>query len=939
MIGLIKKVFLNLLFFIVLSASYLLADLTVKDFSAANDEQALFLRRLVEYWEEDKKDIVKNEIEGFLQKGDKEEFSDHLKALLGNIYFNEKKYSEAVKVYSRIENSKTKEKILLNYVQACWEVKYFEKIIAETAGFTELIADSPKDEADRFYFLIGDSYYQLSLLAVDELKQMELAAKSRPYIEKLAMQDYNLKPVLGHILFMLREYPEAAQTYLIAADKLEEQKEDLLFQAATVQINFNKDKAIETFSQVCQLRQNKVSDAALNKMVLLVELGRYNDLLLAKEQLERLVDKSKLDKFHFLFGKAYMAIQDYQKAGHELSLFLEDKNAKIKSEEGKLAIMMLFTAGEKEEEISFLDLALSHLENFYSDEENLPSAYFARALLNKKKNNIEAAQKDFDLIEKKYADFAVKEDFLMEAGTFYYEIADFLHSRLLFKTFVDKYKQKPLLPLAWRYFINSSIKLIYKLPMEKVASARAVLVEDLSVFLAEKGLLNKEEKMDYGLILAKIIYELEEYEESFIHLSFLFENYPKIQNKAKAQQLMGSLQQKRGNYVESLKGFEQALKLDADQKLDQASIHVNLFNIYLDLAKNESKYFSFAAEHLYQAQKSKNVEILTSNLLWLADYYYQIVENYMSADFRHSIEDGKIKEFYVKAKEIIDRLIRENYQDRMISQEKTFLENVLLKKAMLLGYGQDLNKQKELLLEITQNYEKAPDVNWENKGKTYFNLAKSFIRQNASLALEYLEKVISLNERSETALAAQLEKIRLVVGKIEKPSRTLENPIVCNALTLLKNMKAQKNVRTEPLHLEASLEYIEIATDGMEPQQQLEKKLDMLKKMKEDFTTDADVISKDYQNSLKLFPDKAKLVQTYLSFVEAEKVFLEAKLENKTEKLEKARDLYKKILKDNLVLTGYLDQKINSALEEIALSKLKTPVSETPNNTSNPVSK
>lgn len=917
-----KNVFFSCLTF--LFVTNLSADLTVKDFvKATNLEESLFLRRIVESWEENQTDIVKNEIEGYLKKDDKKDFSDYLKALLGNIYFNEKKYKEAAAAYAKIESTDIKEKVLANNIQANWESKNFAVVVSEALEFMEIIADSGK-EIDRFYFLIGDSYYQLSLLEKDR-KQIELASKARPYFEKISKEDVKLKPTLGHILFILKEYPAAAELYLLSADKIEGKKEELLFQAASIQVYFNKEKAVETFSQVCQIGKQKASDAAFNKMVLLVDLGRYNDLLLAKEQLAALLDKERQDKFHFLLGKAYLALKDYQKSGLELSSFLEGKNVQVASEEGKLALTMLFTSGEKGEEVTFLNLAIAKLEEFFPEDNGLPSAYFTRALLNKKQKNFEHVQTDFQLIEKKYSDFAKKEDFLMEAGSFYYEREDFLQSRLLFKTFVDTYKERPLFPLAWRYFINSSIKLLDKTSPDKITAARAVLIEDLSIFLAEKGLCNESEKLEYGFVLAKTIYELEDHEEAFVHLHYLFENYPKIKKRAEAQLLMGSLNQKKGDFISALKHFERALDLDKNKKLNQTLIHLNLFNIYLELSKKEpqvAKYLQMAAAHLYQTQQDKKAQILTDNLVWLADYYYQEVENYMADDYQHRVQDKEILGIYVKANKVLDRIIKEHYSGNFIPEDKQFLEDILFKKAMLLGYVDKKDKQEKLLSEIVANYEKAPDSKWEGKEKTYFNLAKTILKRKAFLALEYFEKVINLNEKSSVALAAQLEKARIAISKIDNKARTLKNPIVSNVLNLLKNIKLQKNIKTEPVHLEASLDYIEIATAALPVSEQGSQKLELFKKMREDFTIETDVISKDYQSSLKLFPRKAKLVKAYLALVVAEEALVQAKLDGlKKEAVEKAESLYEQILADKLVLTAYLDHKVQAALQELTSLK------------------
>ncbi|MFA5250594.1 MAG: hypothetical protein WC371_04225 [Parachlamydiales bacterium] len=911
-----KKLFSTAVVLACLQMPQLFSDLTAQDFvKTQNEEEALFFRRMVEFWEDHKTDLVKNEIENYIKSDKKGEFSDYLKALLGNVYFSEKQYKEATLSYDKIESVEIKEKILMNFLQAYWELKEFTSVVQKSLEFMSFIAASDKADGARYYFLIADSYYQLALNSPNEVEALGYAAKGRPYFEKISEENAELKPALGHLLWMLKEYRLAAEVYLEAADKLKEQKEHLLFQAATIQVNFDKEKAIETFSQICQVGKEKVKEAAFNKMVLLAELGRYNDLLLAKEQLEVLLDTDKKEKLHFLLGKAYLALGDYKRSGEELSAFLE--SVQLPSEEGKIAISMLLTGGEKGEEVASLNLGLAKLEQSYPDEVSLPAVYFVRALVHKKQENLEGAKKDFELIEKKYPEFALKEDFLLEAGAFYYQINAFLHSRLVFKTFVDKYKEHALLPLAWRYFINSSIRLLDLTPPEKLASARSVLSEDLATFLSEKGLCNETERAEYGLILAKTIYELENFDEAFFHLNYLFEHYPDLKEKAEAQLLMGALKKRQDkNDLSFLEHLEKALLLDTEKKLNQVQVRLNLFNSYLELSLKEGKYLPLAAEHLYQAQKDRSVQLLTDNLLWLSDYYYQKVEEHLADNLQNKLK--AVKTEYEKANEVLDRMIDEYYADRNIPQEKLFLEEVLFKKAMLLGYDNDESRQKEFLLQLVGNYEKAPKAAWANKEKVYFELAKLNLDQNTLRALDYFEKVITINENSFFGLASKLAKVRLKLAKINKSELNVENPVIYDDLNTLRNIKLQKSVKNEPLHLEASLDYIELETAALPEKEQCLKRFELLKKMKEDFTSEEDVLSKDYQSSLKLFPSKARLVSAYLALVDAEMALMQAKAKgNQKELFDRAEALYRQMMEDKLLLTHYLDGRVQTALLEI----------------------
>lgn len=904
--------------FVCIFTTALFADLTVQDFAKPSGEQeALFLRRIVAFFEEDKTEIAKNEIENYLQASKDKDFSDYLKALLGNIYFNDKKYQEASNVYKKISSRTIKEKVLANRVQADWEIKDFNSVITEALEFMTYIASlQNKEDADRFYFFIGDAYYQ-EALAADKEKKAEYAKKAYPYFEKLSKEKAHLKPTLAHIFFMLEDYRSAADTYLMASEVLEDQKEELLFKAASIQVKYDKEKAVNTFSQVCQLNKARSSDAAFNKMVLLTELGRYSDLLLAKEQMEALLDKTQKEKLCFLTGKAYLSLNDYQHAGQHLIAFLESPQGARASKESQLALLMLFSAGKKSEEIGFLDISIQKIEELFPEEQSLPSAYFVRALLHKKKENFKEARKDFETLETKYKEFAKKDEVMIEAGAFYYETEDFLKSRLVFKSFIDTYKEHKLAPLAWRYFINSSIKLIDTTSPDKIMAARAVLSEDLSVFLSEKGFCNESEKMEYGFILAKTIYDMNNYDEAFMHMQYLFEYYPQIQRKAEAHFLMGALKNKTESNDSYLDHFEKAIALDPDQNLDHIYMRLTLFNGYLEKAKTDKKYFDLAAEHFYQAQKEKSIQPLIGNLLWLADFYFKKVDSYLSESHQHSLQNVAL--FHQRANELLDRILDENYQGQEIVPSKAFLEDILFKKAVLLGYSQQKDKQKELLLKLQENYEKKADVQWKGKAKTYFNLAKIFLEQNTLLALEYFEKVINLNERDSLSLKAKLEEARIQFYALDRNSITIENGVFYKVLSCLKNLKMQRNLKTEPVHLEAALDYIEVEIALLPTEQEkLFKKLELLNKTRTDFTSKADVLSKDYQASLKRFPKKAKLVRAYLAYMDAEIEFTAAKLKGFNQDLvDKAASLYRQIVKDELVVTAYLDKKIKESFKEI----------------------
>lgn len=97
------------------------------------------------------------------------------------------------------------------------------------------------------------------------------------------------------------------------------------------------------------------------------------------------------------------------------------------------------------------------------------------------------------------------------------------------------------------------------------------------------------------------------------------------------------------------------------------------------------------------------------------------------------------------------------------------------------------------------------------------------------------------------------------------------------ALDTLKRIAAQKQLKTEPIHLEAAIAYARYKSATYPSEQQNEKLLNFLKEYKEDFTATEDLNSKDYHASRLLFPHLDKIYKAYMLLIDTEIASLEAK--------------------------------------------------------------
>jgi hypothetical protein len=876
-------------------------------YESAKEDEALFLRRIIQFWEEGQHSFVKKELEKYLTEKTPTDFFEYLYALLGDIYLSESNYKLASENYGKVKKQDLKEKVFINYIQCLYESQKYGTLCQECIASEDLIKSYDKESFLRFCFLIGVSFYHQSLDAADLEAKRLFAKNSKVYLSRLMESNYEAEIMepLANIENVLGEEKLAASLFVKLGDKNPEKKEHYLFQAANIYAKFDKELALQTYTQVCLVGKEKAQEAAYNKLILLMELERYNDLILAKDQLRDLLDKEQKNVLNFALAKSYYSIQSYKNSAEALEEFLNKND--ISNADTKSALSMLFSCGEKLAEASIIDSTIEKYEKFFPSDEELPKIYFARALFHKNKENYQKAAKDFEYLESHFPNFE-DENFWIEAGDLAYQTTDYTKSRLRFKTYLEKYKNNETTPLCWKYFISSSIKIVEKESADKKEEAKKLLVQDLGEYLSSD--VNEKEKLEYELLLSKTKLELNNFDEALSDINALFAKNEEAKQNPEANFLLALCYKNKKDLALFCEWSEKALELDQKKTLDEKNIRLNLFNAYLELssAPASGDAIAKAAEHLFQAQRFENAKVSLDNLLWLADYYYSAVKEFMDQTWLHELSSNEpLNQKAERSIQILEKIIANN-NALQLSSENLFLEEHVLKLSDLYDYKNSLELKKNLLIDLEKNYSKKEKFLFEEK--VYFELAMVMQKlKDEAKAKEYFEKVLKMNQNSYYNLASNLYLTRLLISKVPEENRKLDNEEIVKGLTNLKNIKLNKSLRNEPLHLEAALDYVFIYSkmDSSD-----EKRLDHLLKVKEEFTTADDIISKDYQNSKSLFPGKEKILSAYLMTIDAEICALKAKLTKNKEQLALAEKIYKKINDDNLILTSYLGKCLSN---------------------------
>ena len=364
----------------------------------ANDDEALFLRRIAEFWEEGEYKIAKNQMEEFIASYPESPFSDQLCAALGDLFLREKNYSNAVTYYSQIKSEEFVEKTFLNRMQCLYELQWHATIVESCEAYIQ--KNGPKLYPTYFLSL---SLYQQCLNAS---KDPKIAERARPHFEMLYNSElsHEAAPGYAHICCILKDYEKAAQIY----------------------------SGMEG------------PEAAYNQMVLKFETGRYEEVSIPAD-----IPEDWIPMAHLFLGRSYLALKKYVQAVGELRTFVEASGA---TETLHAALLSLLEAASLAGDLDAIDLSIAKIREFYPEDAQLPKALLSRALILKKMQRVEEAYKELENIPQ------IAQASLELIGLDY-QSKNWTACRNKAVQFINKNPKHELLPLAWKYFVATSAEL------------------------------------------------------------------------------------------------------------------------------------------------------------------------------------------------------------------------------------------------------------------------------------------------------------------------------------------------------------------------------------------------------------------------------------------------------------------------------------------------
>lgn len=899
-----------------------------------SEEEAFLVRRIAEFWKDRDFVLVKRQIHSFLDKYPSSPINDQLRGILGDLYLQEKQYPEALQAYSKISDPYIEEKVIVNRLQCHYELNNYLSLAKEGKPYLDISAKRIGDRKDELYFLVAESLFRQALDTTDPSIKGDLAAQARPLYEDIKETSFNkhAKLALAEIYNILSDHEKAASYYLEVANAYPEQSEELLSQAALSQAEYDPQLAIHTFSQIIDMKGEKANEAAINRLILFFQEEEFDNVIKYYPEVAVTVDEKK-PTINYIVGRSYFALHDFKNASDFLARYIDSQESA--SPHLKNALLMQLNCTQQNGNDNLCDQTITRFKNHFMDDKELNQALFIHAMMLKGRGDLVGAEAELAQIMQD-AQFEDKASLFLEYGLVCHENEKWPESYTTLKTYISLYPEGEHRNVAWKYFLSASLNRLKHLDSDS-AYSKSLFYDDLALVLNEqstsKEILNPEEEKDCRLLSAKTAYELQRYSVAASQLDAFIKDYPTDQTVGEAHLLLGISHQNLDADPELFySNIEKALALNP-QLTDQSSLHLQLYNAYL--AKIEimhqtttkermnqqaqDKLYDLAAEHLYKALQLNNNKIKDENKLWLANHYYMKI--------KQNEQKTPNMELINRATGLYAPMLTGNNQHLVaISEDSLFLEAEVLKFAELLNLKQDYSLKMVVLKDLAEQQTRNTSLDWNYQLQTLLELAQSYeVLKDKESALDTYAFIQKASQGLPSYINdfATLHASRLTFNLMDQDFRNDKNEQILGMLNHLKDLQIKKSPASEPLHLEAALEYAYIRGNIADAAQQDERYLFFLDRLKEDFLSEEDAMTREYHAKLNRLPEKQSVYDAYMTFVDAEMLRTKAKIEHRKNRLALAEELNSKALsklaevKNSDALTPYLNEKVQESVQSI----------------------
>lgn len=929
--------------------------LSAQDYtSGQSEDEVLFVRRIMEFWKDHETDLVRSQIREFIQRYPNSSFNDNLLVILGDIYWKNRQFQEALNAYYDIHHPTIQEKVFPNQIDSLYHLGQYASLVdLIQPRLKEMTEENLTENADDalivFYYAEGMRF--LANHNTDEQKALQQYSEARTQYEKLLNTEYsdNAKLALGEILVRLGDSKGAVRFYKDLSISHPDKKDEMLLQAARIQATYSPDEALDAFLEIQKSRSHKSSEAALSRLLLMFDQGYYQQIVSEKPVFKRVIPASQEKVLDFFVGRSYFALKQYKEAMDTLISLLPPEGIEPTgaTENEKILLLTLIASAHYMNDLPLVKEWSGEFEEIFPHEPEFAKVLYIEALTCKNCDHYQEAQVHFDRLLNEFPDFEKIDTVEFDRNVMFFKQGRWDDSRKGFIEFVQKYPNSSDITIALQYIPNSTLQLLDEAEKLHIPSdqLREQLIADMQLVLNAPGGVTQVQKAKYWLKMGRTFYDLKRYQNAMNTLAAFIKEFPKDQNIYQAHLLMAlSCQQVCQDPKDFITHAEKALNYNTEFP-DRDRLQQNLFNAYLKLAKSaeennapkkQADYIAKAADHLYDVFQKNSQVVKSENQLWLANYFYNQTKEGLNEYIPEMTEDPNKMELARKALRIYQTALHIptdlTHVDQLpqLTQQSLQLEPELFKVANLYAWINEVTQQALVLDELYHQQQENPDWRWALRNRTLFGL--SLAKQKLGFERDALEGYSLLLAQSKgidpfVLNGAKLQYARLTFNELPNSERNLDNPKVVQVLNLLKELQIRKALQQEPIHLEAAIDYAAIRSSLAPPEKQLEQMRFLLARAKQDFTSKEDVSSKDYHLGRELHPNQGLVYEAYLMLIDADLARLDSKLaelkgstHEKEMKRDAAKSIYRNLLQGKLAVSKYLIEQAKSGLDSLKSS-------------------
>ncbi len=893
-----------------------------------SQEEAFLIRRISEFWKDKDYYSVKDQIINFIKEYPNSSSNDNLKAILGDIYLQEEHYDQALESYQAIHSKEMITKTIINKLQCYYEMANYTPMIKEGENYLEEQSPDIISRKDEFTFLMAEAFYRTQL---EQESGANYLTKAMSLYEEILQSPFNDPAMfaLAEIYQATKQYERAANFYNELAKRHQDISEGLNFHEGLCLAHFNKQAAINTFSKIIDNKGEKSNEAALNRLILFFQEENYAKVVELYTTLDLPKNKEEKLTYDYMIGRSYFSLNQYTESKSFLANYISSEQDKSGQYRNAL-LMQLNSAQALEDEVLYQN-TIENLNTAFPDDSELPQALFIHAMMLKNKELYSDAEEVLSNLISAHPDFEDKETLYLEYALVAHNNQKWGTAHSTLKIFLQEFPTSTHSKVAWKYFLSSAIEMIKT--DEDLATnsySKTQFLTDLSETLKQDGIFSSTEKQEADFLQAKVTYELDQFDEAASYLSTYIENYTEGKQVAKAHLLLAIAAYKSTD-TSDLFDKHAKIALEMDQDLaKKASIHLELYNIYLSLL-NDNPSDSFeeaAATHLYNATMLNQIPIQEENQLWLANFYVTQfpapLANYSSSNLSLTEKQKIAKD---KASALYKSLLTNGNRCRNITKGSEYLEIEIMKLISLIDHKEGLIEKVSLLKDLIHQQTNKPEIEWKLKNAALIELAKCYeIMDAKSDALEtykFVSNTVEDTSPSFITTYAKMHKERLTIDLMNTKEVSIESTIISETLNHLKALQIKKQTSSEPLHLEASLLYAELRKKLSSKDSKNEDYLFFLHRIKDDFNSTEDPLALKYQENLAKEPIAMKLYQEHMSFIDAQILIANAQIEREKNNTSAAKEFEKKALdllsalEENSISSFFLSKRVSQAKKDI----------------------